>query len=182
MANRKIREGDPPTAVQREVLNFFIYTYRETGIPPTLRDVARHFGWMSPHAAAAHLKPLVKKGALLKRSDNKSSRCYLPAVPERHCPCCGHAANEESETTLKSVFAAVVPPPPESQRHLDRWLRPVTEAVPDPLDGRSSHESDCTPSASESDADEDAPAKAFAAELAERTSTLILLCTGKAPS
>lgn len=52
------------TERQREILSFVSAFQQEWGAPPTLREIARHFRFSSPTAAAAHLKALRDKGYL----------------------------------------------------------------------------------------------------------------------
>ncbi|CEF48282.1 unnamed protein product [uncultured bacterium] len=76
------------TAKQLLVYRAIRKEYRATGIPPTLQYISSHFGWSSKNAAAVHIRPLVKKGAL--RAVQRGTRNqYLPVVPDGHCPCCG---------------------------------------------------------------------------------------------
>src|SRR5947207_2086831 len=51
-----------PTRAQQRVLDF-VQTEVQAGRPtPTLREIARQFGFRSPRAAACHLEALKKKG------------------------------------------------------------------------------------------------------------------------
>jgi len=50
------------TARQSEVLGFINSFVDANGYPPTVREVADHFGFRSPRAAHDHMKALVKKG------------------------------------------------------------------------------------------------------------------------
>ncbi len=52
------------TQRQREVLNFIQVTRSHEGHSPTLREIARHFGFRSPKAAADHVTALQRKGVL----------------------------------------------------------------------------------------------------------------------
>ena len=52
------------TERQQEILSFVSAFQREWGAPPTLREIARHFRFSSPTAAAAHLRALRHKGYL----------------------------------------------------------------------------------------------------------------------
>jgi repressor LexA len=49
---------------QREVLQFIEATRTRTGHSPTLREIAQHFGFRSPKAAADHVSALQRKGVL----------------------------------------------------------------------------------------------------------------------
>lgn len=52
------------TERQRQVLEFIQSVHQESGMGPSLREIARHFGFQSPKAAADHVKALRRKGAL----------------------------------------------------------------------------------------------------------------------
>lgn len=52
------------TPRQAAVLAYVRTHAQRHGMPPTVRDVARHFGFRSPRAAADHLDALVRKGYL----------------------------------------------------------------------------------------------------------------------
>jgi repressor LexA len=53
-----------PTARQQQVLDFLRRHVAERGFPPTIAEIAAHFGMRSPNAAAQHLRLLVRKGAI----------------------------------------------------------------------------------------------------------------------
>ena len=55
-------ETATPTDRQREVLQFLRRHLDERGYPPTVAEIARHFGMRSPNAAGQHLRLLAKKG------------------------------------------------------------------------------------------------------------------------
>ncbi|HMO05771.1 MAG TPA: transcriptional repressor LexA [Kiritimatiellia bacterium] len=57
------------TDKQAAVLAFVEGWAARHGVPPTVREVAAHFGFRSPRAAADHLDALVRKGAL-RRTPN----------------------------------------------------------------------------------------------------------------
>lgn len=61
MAERAI---SPPTKRQRQVLDLIRRHVAERGYPPTIAEIAAHFGMRSPNAAAQHLRLLQRKGAL----------------------------------------------------------------------------------------------------------------------
>jgi repressor LexA len=47
---------------QREVLDFIVDRQQRGGAIPTVREIAEHFGFASPNAAAQHLRLIEKKG------------------------------------------------------------------------------------------------------------------------
>lgn len=53
---------DNLTARQAKILEFLREFRREEGSSPTYREIARHFGFKSPTAAADHVRALEKKG------------------------------------------------------------------------------------------------------------------------
>jgi len=54
---------EPLTRRQQQILDFIADAIAE-GYPPTLAEIARHFGFNSPNAAVDHLKALARKGAI----------------------------------------------------------------------------------------------------------------------
>lgn len=58
--------GHPLTARQAQVLRY-LYAYQcDHGLPPTIRDVMRHFGWGGTQAVVGHLSALERKGYLVR--------------------------------------------------------------------------------------------------------------------
>jgi repressor LexA len=55
-----------PTARQQAVLEFIKTHLVEKGFPPTVREIAGHFGFASPLSAQLHITALIKKGFLKK--------------------------------------------------------------------------------------------------------------------
>ncbi len=60
------------TLKQKEVLRFVDVTIKSTRIPPTLREIAGHFGFASTATVRDHLKALIQKGFV--RVSAKKSR------------------------------------------------------------------------------------------------------------
>lgn len=67
------------TARQRETLEYIRECFRETGMPPTVRQIAGEFGLASPSTVHAHLQNLVRLGKLYTR-DVKGYATYFPTV------------------------------------------------------------------------------------------------------
>jgi SOS-response transcriptional repressor LexA len=66
--------GLPLTARQTQVLRY-LYDYQcDHGMPPSLRHVARHFGWAGPSACLSHLAALERKGYLLSEPNSPLGR------------------------------------------------------------------------------------------------------------
>lgn len=55
-----------PTKRQQSVLDFIRKHLIEKGFPPTVREIAAHFGFASPLSAQLHINALIKKGLLKK--------------------------------------------------------------------------------------------------------------------
>lgn len=54
------------TTNQKKVLAFVEQVSAQGGLPPTIREVAQHFGWSSTSTAQQHLAALQKKGRLAR--------------------------------------------------------------------------------------------------------------------
>ena len=65
------------TARQEEVLRFIRQALREENRPPTVREIADHFGFRSPKAVTDHLSALERKGYIIRRN-HKSRNIELP--------------------------------------------------------------------------------------------------------
>ena len=77
--------GEELTKRQRQILEFIESEAARRGIPPTVREVAAHFGIASPNGAACHIKALEDKGYLVREPG--LSRGIRPS----------HAHNEKQE-------------------------------------------------------------------------------------
>ncbi len=55
-----------PTARQQAVLEFIRKHIMKKGFSPTVREIAKHFGFASPLSAQLHINALIKKGYLKK--------------------------------------------------------------------------------------------------------------------
>lgn len=62
----KDASSEKPTKKQQAVFEFIKTHLLEKGFPPTVREVAGHFGFASPLSAQLHIKALIKKGLLRK--------------------------------------------------------------------------------------------------------------------
>jgi len=60
------KHSEKPTQKQQAVFEFIKTHLIEKGFPPTVREVAGHFGFASPLSAQLHIKALIKKGLLRK--------------------------------------------------------------------------------------------------------------------
>jgi repressor LexA len=81
----------PLTSRQQIVLAFVNETVRETGAPPTVREVLRHCGLKSPRGAQLQLNALAKCGYLVHETGVK--RAYRPRIerPASSVPIVGRA-------------------------------------------------------------------------------------------
>jgi len=69
------------TNTQSKVLAFVEQSSAQIGHPPTMKEVARHFGWSSTSTAQQHLEALEKKGRLTRTP--KSPRSLRVTKPLR---------------------------------------------------------------------------------------------------
>jgi len=65
------------TQKQQAVLDFIV-AEAEAGAPPTLREIAAHFGFRSKTAAADHIHALCRKG-VLNRDSQRKARALQPS-------------------------------------------------------------------------------------------------------
>ncbi len=64
------------TSRQREVLEMIVEYTRREGRPPSIPEIASHFGLSSPNGVAKHLAALEAKGAIKK---GRGARAIMPA-------------------------------------------------------------------------------------------------------
>ena len=69
-------EDLPATARQLEVLAYIRRHIREHGYAPAYREIALHFEWATPNAAAVHVTALCRKGLL--RQTRGLARSLVP--------------------------------------------------------------------------------------------------------
>ena len=70
---------------QREIFDFICDVMRAENRPPTVREIAKHFGFRSPKAATDHLDALERKG-YIRRRDRRAQhrdplRTLAPGIP-----------------------------------------------------------------------------------------------------
>ena len=70
------------TERQRDVLDFIVEFLRESGYPPTIREIADHFGMSSPFGIQRHLSELQRKGYLRRESGARRALTLSPGVLE----------------------------------------------------------------------------------------------------
>lgn len=77
---------DSLTARQQAVLQYLQAHLMEFGFPPTVREIARHFGMAGPKGAKKHLDALVKKGVLHRVAGRPRALNLLAPSPRRGRP------------------------------------------------------------------------------------------------
>lgn len=68
----------PLTPRQRSVYDFIVASLVERCLPPTHRMIGEHFGITGTNGVASHLRPLVKKGWLVRVRGEGKYHHYLP--------------------------------------------------------------------------------------------------------
>lgn len=71
------------TARQREVLSFLIRFLKERGYPPTVREIAQHFGLKGPRSPKKRLDALEEKGYIRRRPGKSRAIEVTGASPSR---------------------------------------------------------------------------------------------------
>jgi len=66
------------TERQKEIYEYIVAFRRENGCSPSIPEIQRHFGILSPNGVAGHLKALEAKG-LIKRAERGSRQIDIPA-------------------------------------------------------------------------------------------------------
>jgi repressor LexA len=108
------------TERQQAVLNYIRQHQRETGFPPTSREIQRHFQFHSQTAAMNHLRALERKGVISRsphkarglsdpemrlRAQHQRMVSLLGAIPAGHAT--DSAATEETKFAVDSKFFGV---------------------------------------------------------------------------
>lgn len=71
------------TARQREILSFLIQFLSERGYPPTVREIALHFGLKGPRSPKKRLDALEEKGYIRRRPGKSRAIEVMGAFPSR---------------------------------------------------------------------------------------------------
>lgn len=74
------------TEVQKRILNFLIEQKTGRGIPPTLAEIAKHFGYKNRATVQQHLAALEKKG-FIKKNPKLSRHIELTLEDKFFIPC-----------------------------------------------------------------------------------------------
>jgi repressor LexA len=81
-----------PTEAQKKVLEFIREEVRKRGLPPTIREIGKRFGFRSTGTVRDHLRALEQKG-YLRRTQNRSRGIELdPKLKEDRVPILGRVA------------------------------------------------------------------------------------------
>lgn len=67
-------ERDPLTPKEKGILRFVRSFVRQNGWPPSMKEIARQFGWNSHGTVDYHLKRMAEKGYVTRTSQARSIR------------------------------------------------------------------------------------------------------------
>ena len=81
------------TERQERVLKAFADLMHDNGKPPTVRELMAELDIRSPNGVSAHVRALLKKGALRRVGERRSARSYVPTGVSR-CPICSRPFEE----------------------------------------------------------------------------------------
>ena len=108
------------TPRQQQILNFIQSFTAEQGYPPTVREIAGHFG-IDYRAAIDHLKALEKKGSLARSSKSRSIQVFRPFSAVQRIPVVGKVAAGPPLEALENVEGAI-PVPEEWAKGTDLFI------------------------------------------------------------
>lgn len=92
---------------QREIFEFIRHSIRNYSRPPTVREIADHFGFKSPKAATDHLNALEKKG-YIQRRNSKARNIELPdGLDPQSIPILGSIAAGDPVLAVEEIEGAV---------------------------------------------------------------------------
>lgn len=104
---------DQLTDRQREVYDFLLSFWRARGYPPSIREVAGHFGFKSTRAVVDHLGALERKG-WIERTRERSRAIEFPLVRQTsktidavHLPVVGRIAAGEPILAVENVIEEI---------------------------------------------------------------------------
>ncbi|MCD8349419.1 MAG: GntR family transcriptional regulator, partial [Planctomycetaceae bacterium] len=82
------------TEKQQQIFDFILTSLREEGAIPTVREIARAFGFSSTNSVVTHLDALVNKGYINRRPGAARNIEIAPdyLMPERGVPIVGSVA------------------------------------------------------------------------------------------
>ena len=94
------------TPRQRQVLNYIQEFLAEQGYPPTVREIAGHFG-IDYRAALDHLRALEKKGSLTRSSKSRSIQVFRPFSSVQHIPVVGKVTAGPPLEAVENIEGAI---------------------------------------------------------------------------
>lgn len=103
------------TERQRQVFHFICEAIRDEGRPPTVREIAVHFSFKSPKAAADHLEALERKGYISRKRRQARNIEVRKELSPQGIPIVGHIAaglpilaveNLKGSLSFQSLFGA----------------------------------------------------------------------------
>jgi len=108
------------TPRQQQILNFIQGFTAEQGYPPTVREIAGHFG-IDYRAAIDHLKALEKKGSLARSSKSRSIQVFRPFSAVQRIPVVGKVAAGPPLEAVENIEGAI-PVPEEWAKGTDLFI------------------------------------------------------------
>jgi len=97
------------TPRQRQVLRFIQSFAAEHGYPPTVREIAGHFG-IDYRAAIDHLRALEKKGNLTRSSKSRGIQVFRPFSAVQFIPVVGKVAAGPPLEAVENIEGAIPVP------------------------------------------------------------------------
>jgi repressor LexA len=97
------------TSRQRQVLSFIQSFAAEHGYPPTVREIAGHFG-IDYRAAIDHLRALEKKGSLTRSSKSRGIQLFRPFSAVQSIPVVGKVAAGPPLEAVENIEGAIPVP------------------------------------------------------------------------
>jgi len=94
------------TPRQREILDFIQTFAAEQGYPPTVREIAGHFG-IDYRAAVDHLRALEKKGSLTRSPKSRGIQVFKPFAAVQRIPVVGKVAAGPPLEAVENIEGAI---------------------------------------------------------------------------
>jgi len=116
----------PLTELQGKVVFYILQSIENTGMPPTLREIAAHFEWRAVGSAQDVVTVLRKKGFLLPPVPGKSRQ--LVPTPEAYEWCNTHTADGQSFRPSKTERLRSEVSPSESTPYMSARRHVMTRA------------------------------------------------------
>lgn len=118
------------TPRQREVYDYLARCVRERGFPPTIAEIAAHFGMRSPNAAAQHLRLMSQKGAIEIEAGKSRGIRLLLDMPAGGAASDGADRGTRSRGRLRSLSGATRAARAQAEPAVGSFLRlPVVGRV-----------------------------------------------------